>query len=193
LTETPHQQQWDERHAQARQPGRPAEVLLANLQLLPETGTALDLACGRGVNALLLAEQGLQSHAWDFSETAIGRVRESAAQLGLDIHPQIRDVVANPPQPDSFDVILVSHFLERSLIPHLIEALRSGGRIFYQTFVRQVNLGRGPSSPEWRLEQNELLHLFRGLTIHYYREDGALPLKTTELSDMALLVASKTR
>ena len=39
--------------------------------LLPETGTALDLACGRGGNALLLARRGLQAHAWDISEEAI--------------------------------------------------------------------------------------------------------------------------
>ncbi len=43
-------------------PGEVAQVLLRNRHLLPEQGRALDLACGRGANALWLAEQGLEVH-----------------------------------------------------------------------------------------------------------------------------------
>jgi len=43
----------------------PAVVLSENLHLLPARGCALDLACGAGANALLLARHGLETHAWD--------------------------------------------------------------------------------------------------------------------------------
>ena len=182
---------WNRRHGEAEDVGNPAQVLLRNLHLLPKGGRALDLACGRGASALLLAEQGLETHAWDFSPVALERLDAAAASRGLSLHTQVRDVVASPPEPESFDVILVSFFLERKLVPHLISALRPGGRIYYQTFVREVYMDRGPSSPDWRLKKNELLHLFRELDVHYYREDGNAARIRTDISDLALLVAVK--
>ncbi len=184
-------EKWNQRHREAEHEGQPAQVLLRNLQLLPNAGRALDLACGRGASALLLAQQGLETHAWDFSPVALTRLEQLAARRGLQVHTQCRDVVAQPPEAESFDVILVSFFLERKLAPQLIAALRPGGRIYYQTFTREVYLGRGPSTPEWRLEKNELLHLFRELDVHYYREDGSATRVKTDISDLALLVAAK--
>ncbi len=184
-------EKWNRRHREAEHEGQPAQVLLRNLRLLPEEGRALDLACGRGASALLLAEHGLETHAWDFSPVALERLEAAAVSRGLSLHTQVRDVVASPPEPESFDVILVSFFLERKLVPHLVSALRPGGIIYYQTFTREVYLGRGPSTPEWRLEKNELLHLFRELDVHYYREDGSAARVKTDISDLALLVAAK--
>ncbi|WP_457673608.1 class I SAM-dependent methyltransferase [Thiolapillus sp.] len=184
-------EKWNRRHGEAEDEGSPAQVLLRNLHLLPEKGRALDLACGRGASALLLAEQGLETHAWDFSPVALERLQQAAHARGLVIHTRQRDVVAQPPEPESFDVILVSFFLERSLAPHLAAALRPGGRLFYQTFVREVYLDRGPSTPAWRLERNELLRLFSRLDVHYYREDGNATRVRSDISDLALLVASR--
>jgi len=66
---------WDQRHASADGIGNTAAVLTRNQHLLPASGKMLDLACGRGVNALWLAARGLEVHAWDFSETAIDRLQ----------------------------------------------------------------------------------------------------------------------
>lgn len=184
-------EKWNLRHRDAEGQGNVAQVLLRNRHLLPSRGKALDLACGRGANALLLAKAGLETHAWDFSAVAIAQLDERARESGLKIHTQVRDVVGAPPEANSFDVILVSFFLERQLIPALIQALRPNGRIFYQTFVREVRLDRGPSTDEWRLKGNELLKLFRSLRLHYYREDGELSTEASDIADLALIVASK--
>lgn len=186
-----HLSKWDQRHREAETQGSPAQVLLRNQHLLPSSGKALDLACGRGASALLLARSGLETHAWDFSGVALERLEEQAREEGVRVIAQTRDVVAHPPEADSFDLILVSFFLERRIVPQLIQALRAGGRIFYQTFVQDVYLDRGPTSPDWRLERNELLHLFRELQIHYYREDGVVSAAASEVSDLAMLVASR--
>jgi SAM-dependent methyltransferase len=184
-------EKWNKRHQQAESGGTAAQVLLRNLHLLPNQGRALDMACGRGASALLLAEQGLETHAWDFSAVAVERLLHVAEKRNLCVHAEVRDVVAQPPEANRFDVILVSFFLERALFPVLFQALRPGGKLYYQTFVRDVFLDRGPTTPEWRLEKNELLTAFNKLDIRYYREDGLDAGVQTELSDLALMVASK--
>ena len=183
---------WNLRHAGADGPGEVAQVLLRNRHLLPEQGRALDLACARGANALWLAEQGLEVHAWDFSPVAIEKLEREAKVAGLQVRCRVRDVVAQPPGADSFDLILVSHFLERSLAEPLMAALKPSGRLFYQTFIKEVNLGRGPGKDDWRLAPNELLQLFAPLRVHYYREDAPLGGETDPVADLALLVASRS-
>ncbi len=168
-----------------------ATVLIQNQHLLPETGSALDLACGRGGNALLLAARGLVTHAWDISMVALEDLRQLAANAGLLINVDHRDVTKNPPTPDSLDVIIVSHFLDRALIPHLITALRPGGLLFYQTFLRAAVDASGPSNPEYRLGSNELLALFRSLQILVYREEGVIGDIQRGWRNEAMLVGRK--
>jgi len=182
---------WDKRHQEAEGVGNPAKVLLENLHLLPSNGDALDLACGRGANALLLAEAGLRTQAWDLSSIAIERLQAEADSRGLDIQAQARDVIAQPPSPDSWDVIVVSHFLDRVLAPAIIEALRPGGLLFYQTFAQVAVSDRGPDNPAFRLADNELLELFSPLGVRVYREEGRLGDISTGWRDIAMLVAEK--
>jgi tellurite methyltransferase len=183
---------WDQRHAAAAVIGAPAEVLLQNAHLLPARGVALDLACGRGANALWLAEHtGLEVHAWDLSSAGVARLQAAASARGLPVATDVRDVVARPPPPRSFDAVLVAHFLERAIVPALIDALRPGGLLLYQTFGREEVSERGPSTPEWRLARNELLLLFAGLTVRAYREEGRLGDTSRGLRDLAYLVAER--
>lgn len=188
-----HSKQWDQRHTMAEGAPAPAEVLLRNRQLLPQNGKALDLACGRGGNALALAKAGLETHAWDFSAVAIDKLLHEAEKQELTIHSEVRDIVSIPPEPESFDLIIVTHFLERDLFPHLTGALRPGGLLFYQTFIQEIRLDRGPKRAEWRLGNNELLQAFSELRVHYYREEGLLGKNSSVIADLALLVASKAQ
>jgi len=183
---------WDQRHAGATDIGAPAEVLLRNAHLLPPAGDALDLACGRGANALWLAgHTALRVQAWDFSPVAIATLEGAAAARGLRVATAVRDVAAEPPGPDSCDVLVVTHFLDRSIVPALAAALRPGGLLLYQTFTREAVSTRGPSTPEWRLARNELLELFAGLVVRAYREEGTLGDTSRGLRDLAYLVAQR--
>lgn len=169
-----------------------AHVLWENQHLLPATGRALDLACGLGGNALLLAACGLETWAWDISDIAVARVQAAAQQRSVALHAEVRDVVTCPPCAESFDVIVVSRFLERDLAPALIEALRPAGLLFYQTFT-QVTVGdaKGPMNPAYRLAPQELLTLFHPLRLLVYREEGNVGDTTRGWRNEALLVAQK--
>lgn len=166
-------------------------MLADHVHLLPPTGIALDLACGLGGNALLLAGKGLQVYAWDVSRVAIERLRLAAAEQGLNIAAEVRDVEQTPWPQTAFDVIVVSRFLCRSLAGPIMAALKPGGLLFYQTFVRAKAEGVGPSNPDYLLERNELLRLFSGLTVVAYREEGLIGDTSRGFRNEAMLVAVK--
>lgn len=183
---------WESRYREAPVAGpREAGVLRDNAFLLPSSGQALDLASGRGGNAIFLAERGLSVTAWDFAEAAIGTLGETARARELSIRAEVRDVIAVPPEPETFDVICVSYFLARELMPAILDALRPEGLLFYETFVRDAVSDCGPSNPEYRLAPNELLHLFSGLRVLKYRDLGKVGDTTRGQRDVATLVAQK--
>ncbi len=166
-------------------------VLVDNLHLLPGSGRALEIACGLGGNALLLAQQGLVTEAWDISAVAIERLAALAGERGLPLTGAVRDVLQQPPEAAAYDVLVVSHFLDRALCPHLVRALRPGGLLFYQTFTREAVSTSGPSHPEFRLAENELLALFSELRLVVYREEGTLGDVRRGFRDEAMLVGMK--
>lgn len=183
---------WDERYRD-REVGsvRAAEVLADHLHLLPETGTALDLACGLGANGLLLAERGLETLAWDLSPVAVEKLNTESARRGLPLRAEVRDVGAEPPGAGRFDVVVVAHFLDRALCPAISAALRPGGLLFYQTFTRARLDARGPSNDDFRLGENELLSLFPGLTVLHYHEEGLIGDTTQGLRSVAQLIGRR--
>jgi tellurite methyltransferase len=166
-------------------------VLVEFQHLLPTRGVALDLAAGLGGNALLLAGHGLEAHAWDISPVAMERLRGFAAKRGLAVATEVRDAVREPPEAGRFDVIVVNRFLERSLAPALIAALRPGGLLYYQTFSRARVDDTGPKNPAYRLDDNELISLFRPLTLRAYREEGLLGDLERGLRNEAWLVGQR--
>ncbi len=183
---------WDERYSDQEKIARPAEVVLSNSHLLPSNGTALDLACGLGGNAVHLAALGLDVVAWDLSPVAIQRLQQLANEKNLpNLKAEVRDVEHNPPSGNQFDVIIVSYFLERSLITSLINALKPGGLIYYQTFIRDAVSAEGPKNSSFRLADQELLRLFNKLKIRFYREEGRLGDLSRGTRDVAMLVAEK--
>ena len=185
------QQQWDERYREQGGAGvlTPTLVLTQNAHLLPDAGTALDLACGRGANAVFLAQRGLQVSAWDYSAVAIEQLEQYAQQYSIKLLAEVRDVVSDPPAKQSFDIIVVSRFLERSIIPQLSAALKPQGLIFYQTFITEKSPAIGPNNPDYLLQANELLAQFAGLRIRVYREEGLQGDLTHGFRNEAMLVA----
>ena len=188
------QNKWQQRYldTEATRP-QPAPVLADNAFLLPRSGRALDLACGRGGNALLLAELGLQTEGWDYAPAAIEALNQLAQAEGLPLSGVVRDVEQQPPEPESFDVIVVSNFLARQIVPNLIAALRPGGLIFYQTFTHDAVSEGGPGNPAFRLDDNELLQLFAGLRVLSYLELGSIGDVTRGMRNQALFVGCKSR
>jgi len=185
------QEKWNHRYAVAGAKSQAAQVLRENRHLLPTSGDALDLACGLGANALLLAQMGLTVQAWDLSSVAIDALQSRATTEHLRVQAAVRDVNKQPPAPASFDVIVVSYFLQRALAPVLCRALRPDGLLFYQTFVKDKVSQKGPTNPDFLLAKNELLTMFAPLCLRVYHEAGTLGDITQGLRNEALFIGQK--
>lgn len=166
------QSKWDKiyRDRDAEHAPNAAEVLQRYSHYLPDRGFALDLACGRGGNALLLAEAGLHVQAWDISPVAISLLAKVAHAKGLGINASVTDLSCQWPEKQSFDVIVCSYFLERKIFPSLIQALKPGGILFYETYNASPDRVGGPRNPDFLLEQGELLAIFERHHCIFYEE-----------------------
>jgi SAM-dependent methyltransferase len=185
-------EKWNTRYRDAEvASASPILVLEQNAHLLPARGRALDLACGMGGNARLLAERGLETRAWDVSVVAVDKLNVYARQHGLPLLAELRDVEQDPPAPVAFDVIVVGHFLERRLAEPMIRALSLGGLLYYQTFIDERVADTGPRNPAYRLRRNELLSLFSGLRLLVYREEGLVGDLERGFRNEAMLVAMR--
>jgi len=182
---------WDKIYSQKSAEPSASFVLIENQHLLPSCGTALDLACGQGGNARLLAERGLDVLAWDSSAVAIEQLAAAAKLNALSIDVQVRDIIESPPQENSLDVLVVSFFLDRRLCSKLIDALRPGGLLFYQTYCQDKVSEQGPNNPDFLLSDNELLTLFSKMKVRVYREESLLGDQQQGWRNQALLVAEK--
>jgi len=95
-------------------------------------GTALDVACGEGRNAIWLARQGWDVTAFDFSAVGI----DKAATLAGDTHVEwvIADATTFEPTK-KFDLVVIFylHLPEpetAQAITHAIDAVAPGGTLF---------------------------------------------------------------
>jgi len=188
---TADQEHWDKRFSQVTAVPRVVGVLTDNEHLLPVQGVALDLACGLGGNALWLAERGLSVEAWDCSEVALAKLNLAVVKEGLSITTRHVDLENTALPQASFDLIVVSGFLSRSLCPAIAEALRPGGLLAYQTYT-QFKPAEGLHSPrnrDYLLAPGELLQLFSDLKPCVYREEQGYGDLKQGLRNQAYLLA----
>ncbi len=166
-------------------------VLVEHAFLLPDSGAALDIACGLGANACFLAKQGLATTAWDISEVAIAKLQQTALSKGLSIKSEAHEITENSFNESSFDIIIISRFLDRSLSNGIISALKPGGMLFYQTFNREKIDTTGPNNPDFLLAKNELLTMFASLKLVFYQENGKIGDLSAGLRNEVQFIAQK--
>ena len=139
---------------------------------LLKTGRALDLAAGQGRNALYLVREGFEVEGWDRDEQGLEALSAKARACGLSIRTRVVDLEREPSIPvETFDLVVVFYYLQRDLIPSIIQSLRPGGIVVYETFLIDNHVRfNHPRHREFSLEHNELLSLFSKLRILAYRE-----------------------
>ena len=185
---------WDARYRDGAYENRThATVLLAAwLPRLP-LGAALDVACGAGRNALHLAAHGFAVTALDISTVAIERGRREAAARGLDIAWSCTDLDGEPDTalpPGPFELIVWVRYVHRTLMPHVLARLASGGTLLCEQHLATTAEVAGPTSAAFRLAPGELVRSAPGLDVlHAY--EGLLTDPDARTVAVAQLVATK--
>ena len=133
---------WDERYAGSDRvwSGRPNQRLVEQTADLTP-GTALDVGCGEGADAIWLAEQGWQVTAVDVSTVALDRTAGHAIERGVDERVKVGeyDVLAGRPprkprRSTGFDLVS-AHFMHvpredfDEVYRNLAAAVARGGRL----------------------------------------------------------------
>jgi SAM-dependent methyltransferase len=138
-------------------------------------GEALDLACGGGRHARLLAALGHPVLALDCDPGALALVVQGGAGQGITTLQYDLEAPASnwPFAPGRFAGIVVTNYLHRPLLLELARALAPGGVLVYETFAQGNERFGKPSNPAFLLAPGELLDMARqaGLTVIAY-EDG---------------------
>jgi tellurite methyltransferase len=159
---------WDERH-RGKLPGEAEPFLVEVLARIPR-GVALDVAAGRGRNALALARAGHHVVAVDYSAEAMRLLAATARDAQLAIWPIVANLDNFHLKDESLDAIVNINFLDRALFPKFERALRPGGVLIASTFlVDQAAIGH-PRDPRFLLGHGELRALAGSLEIEEYRE-----------------------
>jgi tellurite methyltransferase len=124
-----------------------------------------------GRHAIFLAEKGWKITLVDIAEAGLANARRNAEKLAQHIEFRSADLSQFRTAGRSYDLILVFYFVRRLIFTKLISALNPGGLLIYKGYLRaQLQLGGGPSNPDFYFEENELLHSFPDLRVLHYRE-----------------------
>jgi SAM-dependent methyltransferase len=156
---------WDKRYAAGSHSGveRSCEVLARHIGLAP-AGTALDLACGTGRNALYLAQRGYRVDAVDISSVGLQRGREIAQAEKLPIQWHCMDLLDDPELPGTgYSLILMCHFMAADLLSCMPQLLQPGGVLMVEQHMlwpQPVAGGlAGPGSERFRVAPGGLAGL----------------------------------
>jgi SAM-dependent methyltransferase len=127
--------EWDDRYASEQQiwSGEPNVALVTEVGGL-EPGTALDVGCGEGADALWLASQGWQVTALDVSAVALGRAAAEARKRGAEVIWLHAGLLAAPRPLTGFDLVSAQYpslpsTRERTAERALLDAVALGGHL----------------------------------------------------------------
>jgi tellurite methyltransferase len=122
-------ERWDRRHAEVRATQEPSnflkEIFQSDSWSIP-TGKALDIATGKGRNAIFLAERGFEVVGIDISPIALAEAQRCAKQKSLAIAWQEADLEQIELPPLRYDLVLNFNYLQRSLIAQIKNTLTPG-------------------------------------------------------------------
>ena len=120
----------------------------------------LDVACGSGRNLRLGLDRGLAAVGIDRDLSRVSDLKGRA-----DVELIETDLEAGGDLPfagRSFELVVVTNYLWRPILPDIVAAVAADGLLLYATFaIGQERYGR-PSTPEFLLQPGELLTVVAG-------------------------------
>ncbi len=127
-------------------------------------GTALDLACGEGRNAVWLAKQGWIATGVDFSDVGVEKGRALAAENGVEATWVVADVTTWEPPSEGFDLVAVFYLQlaaeeRRASMITAVRALGVGGTLVLvcHDLLNLTEGYGGPQNPSFLLTAEDII------------------------------------
>jgi SAM-dependent methyltransferase len=134
--------------------GAPSPWVVRWFARIPRRGPVLDVACGSGRHARLLARHGYPVVAIDRDAAALDALADV-----VGVTTMCRDLEGGQPWPfeaGSADGIVVTNYLHRPLLGDIVATLAPAGWLIYETFARGHERFGKPSNPDFLLRAGEL-------------------------------------
>jgi SAM-dependent methyltransferase len=164
---------WDLRYAEDSYHKNNPVTLLEDWAPKIAPGKALDVACGAGRNALLLAQAGFRVDAIDISAEGLRKAQQAAAARGLDVN-WIEHDLDEPFDFDlDYDLIVVMWFVNLPLVTRLCDCLAPGGYLVCEEHLKTDQEVVGPTSQGFRVAPGALRAAVADLEVLCYEESIA--------------------
>ena len=190
-------QKWDQRYSEGaylhrRHPSDWLRQALAMASIDSGKGRrALDVACGRGRNALYLAQLGFEVDAMDISPVGLAQAVASGHELGLTVTwlEADLDLPFNP--PGIYDLIAIIRYVNLPLLAELSRYLKPEGWLVCEEHLQSSEDVKGPQSEKFRLAPGALAAACEGLRIHH-QEEGIFEDPDGERVALARVLAQRS-
>jgi tellurite methyltransferase len=182
---------WNQRYSEDKyQKNNPVTLVEDWLPRFP-VGRTLDVACGAGRNALLLAQAGFNVDAIDISRVGLNQARQKAEKLGLNINWIEHDFDQPYKFDTDYDLIIVLWYVNPVLITRLCNCLAPGGYLLCEEHLITDQEVIGPTCSNYRVAPGELRKAVSGVDILLYEESVYMNAKGEQVAS-ARVVAKKT-
>jgi tellurite methyltransferase len=175
---------WDERYRRGEHAGAEPSRLLARavddftrpfFDGARRRPRALDVACGAGRHALLLAARGFRVTAVDASSVGVEMTLARASASGLALDARVADLERGEfsIEAGAYQLVCDFYYLQRDLFKPMRDGLRRGGLFVAAIHTADARPDARPMNPDFMLRPGELREQFRDWEIlHYHETEG---------------------
>ena len=119
--------------------------------------TLLDIACGSGRHSVYAASKGYKVFSLDISKEKILNLVSNKSICPIQFDIEVPN--AWPFINKAFDAVIVSNYLYRPIFQNMINSIKLGGILLYETFSIENSIFGKPNNPDYLLKPQELLNL----------------------------------
>jgi len=106
----------------------------------------------------------------DVSNVAIGKLRQAALELNVNVDLFAGDAAEYKLEPSQFDLIVLFYHLDRGLFPRIVSGLKPGGLLICKMSLRWDSVERLTTANTNPLHRNELPSLVPELDVLHHQE-----------------------
>lgn len=155
--------------------GKEPNAFVVEAEHLIPTGKVLCIAEGEGRNSVYLASKGHDVTAWDYAPSGIEKIKNLAAERGVEVRTELRDLSEVEWEEEKWDAIvhIFGHFPQQlfdKTMAGIQKSLKPGGLYISELYTKeQLKYGTGgPGDLELLCDPKTLLEKFENYFVKHF-------------------------